>query len=122
MGLRATLASAVSAAFTALGDIPLSVTYRRTSSSYNTATGSNTVTNTDYTITKAVLTRYENMEIDKVTVLGSDLKLIFQTSGLSVTPNIATDIVIASGKTYNIVRVNKDPAGATYSLQLRSPS
>lgn len=123
MGLRATLASAVGAAFTAIGDIPESATYRRTSSSYVPSTGVNTITNTDYTISKAVFAKFEQFEIDKVLVLGSDVKMIFQTSGLSIIPNIATDKVVRTdGKIYNILRVSHDPAGVTTTLQLRTPS
>ena len=124
MGLRATIASAVGAAFTAIGDIPESCTYRRTSSTYNPATGTNVITNTDYTLSKVIWSRFESFEVDKLVVLGSDVKVILQTSALSVTPNIATDQMIrtSDGKIYNILRVSKDPAGAIYTMQLRSPS
>jgi len=124
MGLRATLAKAVASAFTAIGDIPESCTYRRTSSAYNTSTGTNVVTNTDYTIAKAVFLAYESMEIDKVTILASDQKFLIQASSLPVASvNIATDQIIdSSGKIFNILRISKDPAEATIKLQLRSPS
>jgi hypothetical protein len=123
MGLRSTLAKAVGSAFIAVGDIAESGTYRRTASVYNTSTGTNVITNTDYIIDKVVWTKFDNFEIDRISILGSDVKVLFQTSKLSITPNIATDqMVRADGKIYNILRVSKDPAGAVYTLQLRSPS
>lgn len=121
MSLRTTLAKVVGSAFTALGDIVISATYRRTSSTYNPATGSNTVTNTDYTV-PMVLTSYSSFEVDKNVVLVSDRKCIVRQAAMSVSPNIATDKVIAESKTYNIIRVTQDPAAATYTLQLRSPA
>jgi hypothetical protein len=123
MGLRAALNNAVSAAFTAIGDIPESATYRRTATAYVPSTGVTTVTNTDYTITKAAFVKYEGFEIDKVTILGTDIKMIFQTSKLAITPNIATDKVVRTdGKVYNVLRVSHDPAMVTTTLQLRTPS
>lgn len=124
MGLRSTIAGAVGAAFAAIGDIAESATYRRTSSSYNTSTGTNVVTNTDYTISKSVWTKFDNFEVDRVSILGSDVKVIVQSSSLSILPNIATDQVIrvSDGKIYNLLRVTKDPAGVVWVFQLRSPS
>lgn len=124
MGLRETLAKAVNAAFVATGNIPEAMTYRRTSSAYNPATGTNVITNTDYTVAKSFWLKFESFEIDKLVVLGSDVKVIIQSSSLSVTPNIATDQIIrtSDGKVYNILRVSKDPAGSTITMQLRSPS
>lgn len=125
MGLRATIVGAVSSAFKAVGDIAETCTYRRTSSTYNPATGANVITNTDYTILRAIYSKYESFEIDKVVVLGSDVKMIVQKSELGTTvPNLATDKLLrtSDSKTYNIIRVSQDPAGATYTIQLRSPS
>lgn len=123
MGLREALNKAAAAAFTAIGDIPESATFRRTTTAYVPSTGVSTVTNTDYIVTKAVFTKYDNFEIDRVIILGTDVKMIFQTSKLSITPNIATDkIVRADGKIYNILRVYHDPAMVTTTLQLRTPS
>ena len=121
MGLRATFASAVASAFTALGDIPLSTTYRRTVTTYVPSTGNNTSVDTDYTVS-AVFTRFSELEIGRTVGLQvSDVKMIIQTASLAVTPNIQTDTVVTAAKTYNIVNYNPDPAGATYTFQLRAP-
>lgn len=121
---RSTIVKAVTSAFKALGEIPESVTYRRTASAYNPATGTVVATNTDYVLSKMIFTRFENFEVDKQLVLASDVKAIIQQSELSIVPSTATDKVVRTrdGKIYNILRVSQDPAGATYTLQLRSPS
>ena len=121
MGLRATFASAVSAAFTALGDIPTSVTYRRTVTTYDPTTGNNTSVNTDYTVSM-ILTRFSELELGRNAGLQvTDQKAIVQQASLIVTPNIQLDTVISGSKTYNMVNFNPDPAGATYTFQLRAP-
>lgn len=123
MGLRATLDGVVTSIFSAIGDIPETSTYRRIASAYVPATGVTTLVNTDYTLSKVVWTRFESFEVDKQTVLASDVKVIFQTSKLAIVPNIATDKVVrADGKIYNLLRVMHDPAGVTTTLQLRAPS
>lgn len=118
--LKATLAKAVTSAFTAVGDIKQTVTYRRTTSTYNPHTGTNTTTNVDYTLS-VILTSFNNIEIDKVTVLAFDRKMIVQTKDLTLTPSMATDKVIINGKVHNVIQVKQDPALATYTLQLRAP-
>ena len=121
MGLRATFASAVSAAFTALGDIPQSATYRRTTTTYDPTTGNNTSTNADTTVT-AIFTRFSEMEIGRaVGIQVTDVKMLLQQSSLAITPSIQLDTIINGGNTYNIVNFNPDPAGAMYVFQLRAP-
>lgn len=125
MGLkRATIVKAIGKAFSGLGEIPETATFRRTTSTYTPSTGANTVTNKDYTIVKAVFAAYDASHIDKVTVLATDIKMIFQQSELTISPNIATDKVIrtSDGKVFNIVRTSQDPVRSIHILQLRSPS
>jgi hypothetical protein len=119
---RSVIKGAVASAFKVLGDIPEAATYRRTSSTYNPATGTNVVTNSDTTIPDVVFTKFQNFEVDKITILSTDIKAIFQSSRIAVVPNIATDVLVdKNSKVFNIIRVEQDPAGATYSLQLRAP-
>ena len=111
-------------AYTALGDIPETATYRRVASVYNPATGANVVTNTDYTISKAIFAAYDNSIIDKINILATDLKLLVQQSELPILPVIATDRVVrtSDGKVFNIIRTSQDPVRSLHILQLRSPS
>lgn len=125
MSLRAIFAKGVKSAFTALGNIPEACTYRRTSSTYNPATGSNVITNSDTAITKGVFVKYDGFEVDRVTILASDVKFLVQKSELStIVPNLATDKLVrtSESKTYNIIRYSIDPSGSVITLQLRSPS
>lgn len=117
---KATIAKAVSSAFKVLGDIPEAAILRRTTSSYDTSTGDNTTSTSDYNISKAIFTKFESFEVDKVVVLASDVKLIIQQSELTVTPSLASDTIIRGGRAFNILRVGQDPADATYSMQLRA--
>lgn len=121
MGLRATFAAAVDSAFTALGDIPQSATYRRTTTVYDPATGNNTSTNADTTIT-AIFTRFSELEIGRSAGLQvTDVKCLVRQASLAIIPSIQLDTVINGGKTYNLVNFNPDPAGAMYVIQLRAP-
>ena len=121
MGLSATIGRAVGSAFTALGDLVKTATYRRTSSSYDPATGANTVTNSDTSVS-AVFTKFTELEIQRSTGMQvTDVKMTIQQSAITVTPSTQTDRVLYGGKTYAIVNFTPDPAGATFTLQLRAP-
>jgi hypothetical protein len=119
MGLRETIAKAVDSAWAAIGDIPEDATFRRVSKTYSPATGQWVDSNTDYTV-PIVFTRFEAMELDKVYVFAVDLKAIIKQNDMPVVPNTSSDRVVRNGTIYNVVRVFQDPAGATYTLQLRS--
>jgi hypothetical protein len=122
MGLRGTIAAAVNSAFLALGDIPTSATYRRTTTVYVPATGTNTSTNADTLLAKVIFLRFTELELsNNVGLQISDVKMIVQQSSLNVSPNIALDTVVTTAKTYNIVNFNPDPSGAIWTFQLRSP-
>lgn len=121
MGLRGTIASVVSAAFTALGDIPSSATYRRTTTTYTPSTGAATQVNSDTAIT-AVFTKFSELELGRNAGLQvTDVKMILQQSSLAITPNIQTDLVVYGSKTYNLVHFDPDPSAAIWVVQLRAP-
>ena len=122
MGLRAVIASAAAAALTAAGDIPVTITYRHTVTTYDPTTGTDTSVFTDYPITQVLLTKFSEFELGRNAGLQlTDQKALILQSKLSVTPSIQLDTIISGGKTYNIVNFNHDPAGATYTFQLRAP-
>ena len=122
MSLRNTIASAVDSAWVALDDIPESVTYRRTTVTYDPSTGTYVDSNADITI-NIIFTRYQNFEVDRVAILATDVKGIIKQAEMgSTTPAAATDLVLrANGEIFNVLRYGEDPAGATFSVQLRSP-
>lgn len=118
---KAGLRKAAAGAFNAIGDVAEAATLRRAEVTYNTATGSGSTVNTDYQISQAVFTKFENFEVDKVMILSTDIKMLVQQSELTITPNIASDIIIRASKYHNIVRVSQDPASVLWIIQLRAP-
>lgn len=122
MSLRDTIAKGVANAFKALDDIPETATYRRTTTVYDPQTGTSTTTTEDLS-PQVIFTSYQNFEIDRVAVLSTDVKAIIQQAALSdFTPTAATDQIIRfNGETFNVLRYSADPAGATFSIQLRAP-
>lgn len=122
MGLkRKTIHAVVDSAFKSLGDIVESCTHRVSSSTYSPSTGTNIISTTDATI-KAIFTSYKQFEVDRISILTKDVKMICKQSDFATIPIPATDSIIRSdGSTYNIISVQGDPAGATYIIQLRAP-
>ena len=121
MGLKlASIKKAVSAAFTAVGEVVSTATYRRTVSTYNPATGGMVKVNTDYAV-PLILVGFSNYEIDRQVIQAFDMKGILEQKNLSVTPNPATDTVLKDGKVYSVIRYVSDPANAVYTLHLRAP-
>jgi len=120
MGLRrATIAKIVTTAFNVLGDIPETVTYRRSTSTYVPSTGTNTVVNTDTSVSM-VFTSYNAYEIDRVNITALDIKGLMESRLISVTPNVTTDKIVRSSKVYNILSVKLDPSNSLYTFQLRA--
>jgi len=117
---RSTLAKAVKTAFSALGDIPESATLIRSTSKYNTSTGTNVVSTTKFSIKKAIFTSFQISEVDDVVVKASDVKMLIQQTDISTRPNISTDDIERNSKSYSILDLKEDPAGVLYILQLRA--
>ena len=117
---RATIAKVVKTAFNITGDIPESVTFRRSTTTYVPSTGTSTIVNSDATL-DMIFTAFQSYEIDRVNITVADVKAIFESRLLAITPNTTTDKVIRSGKTYNILSAKTDPSGSIYTLQLRAP-
>lgn len=120
MALRkATIAKIVTTAFNVLGDIPETVTYRRATSTYTPSTGTNTVVNTDTSVSM-VFAAYNSYEIDRVNITALDIKGLMESRYITVTPNVTTDKIIRNSKVYNILAVKLDPSSSLYTFQLRA--
>lgn len=121
MGINpAAIRKAVSSAFRAVDGLAESVVYRRTTTTFVPATGKTTKTFQDFPL-RVIFTSYAALEIDRVVITVNDIKAIFQTKDLPITPNGTTDTILRdSGKIHNIVSVKSDPAGATWTLQTRA--
>lgn len=121
MGLKlASIKKAVTAAFTASGEVVSTATYRRTVSTYTPATGAMVKVDTDYTI-QIILVGFSNYEINRTDIQAFDMKGMVEQKNLSITPNPATDTVLHNSKIYSVIRYVSDPAGAVYTLHLRAP-
>lgn len=70
---------------------------------------------------KAVVSDYRAGQIDGTLILAGDRKVLIIAESMSVplVPS-AGDRITAEGATYFIVRVGRDPAGATYACQVRA--
>lgn len=62
---------------------------------------------------------YSAMEHANNTVLMSDVKIYVVASSLSITPATPDKITI-NGRSYNIINVSADPAGACWVIQARA--
>lgn len=118
MGLLSDAQSATAQAFVAIGDLLTSVTYRHiTPGAYNPATGTQTPTVTTQSVS-VLLVDYATREIDGQVIQPGDQKALCPQSYLSPAPALLDEIVVGSD-TWAVVRVAKDPASATWELQVR---
>ncbi|MBT4080296.1 MAG: hypothetical protein HOE82_06755 [Gammaproteobacteria bacterium] len=115
--MREDIATAIGNAFTALGDIPETVTYRqRTDGSYNAATGVVSHTDTDTSVSAVVEPLTGGQEPNIIAEEHSgDLSFTFQQSDLSVEPN-TNDEIIRNSEVYTVSQIIADPAGATFRI------
>lgn len=118
MGLRSTIQNAVNSAFSAMGDIPISITYTQVSNGgYDANTGSTTETTTSLTLT-AIITSYDQERINAGISLATDQQMLLPGKDLSITPK-PQDRVTFDNFTYEVYQVERDPTSALYKIQLR---
>lgn len=92
----------------------------KTSGTYDPATGTSSVSSTNYTVTGAVFD-FPAKAIDGTLIQQGDKKVIVSCSGLIVVPDI-TDTLTIGSTVHNIVNVKAlEPGGTTviYTLQVR---
>jgi hypothetical protein len=120
MGLRNALLNAVSSAITSTGDIAESITYRvKSNPVYDVYTGQMANDETDYTITAIVSVASEDVKSGLKSVGNTgELTVIFSSKGLAFTPK-TDDTIVRSAEIHTISKVDKDPAGASYTLTIR---
>jgi len=98
MSLRGVLKKVAKTVFKSFGDVPEIATYRRKTIDYST--GEVVETNIDVVV-QGVFTRFEVVEIDKLVVQNSDVKMIVRVGDgvneLPYPPNPATDVVVRGG-------------------------
>jgi hypothetical protein len=124
MGLKSVIASAVSQAFNALGasdedGVQQSIDYYQVTgvAAYDPDLGTSVPTEVLNTF-DAVVYRIRTREIDGIKIDVDETRAIFQQSEVSFIPNKDDRVEINLVK-YNVIDVEKDPADATWVLQLR---
>tara|TARA_R100000734_G_C3281281_1_gene74836 strand:+ start:263 stop:625 length:363 start_codon:yes stop_codon:yes gene_type:complete len=118
MGLRSAIQSATNSAFNALGDIPTSVTYTQVSAGgYNATTGATTETTLELTLT-ALITKYEQENINAGLAQTTDRQMLIPGKDLSITPK-PQDRVNFDSRDYEVYKVERDPVTALYKLHIR---
>lgn len=115
MGIRDKVQGKVAKAFDGpLADAVRSFTgSREEAGSYDPVTGTTSTTTTTYT-GRGVFSRYSVQQIDNQHILATDTKLTALQNELTDTPQEG-DMIDG----LEVVRVQKDPASATWSLTLR---
>ena len=118
LDIRTIAANAVATGF-ALTNAPQDIVVRRTvPGGYDPATGQTTpASSTDYACT-AIVTGYDQRDIDGSTILATDQRVVIQQAELSVTPT-TSDKAVIGGRVLEIVNVGSDAVGATWRIQVR---
>jgi hypothetical protein len=120
MGLTSDLRDIVSDIFAeALDDIPVDVTYIVKAQAYDPSTGSVTPAETEYAIS-AVKTKFEDFQINNVSVFDTDQRLLIAAKDLSPTPR-QNDLVEIDGVKWRVEAVRSDPVHAHWDVQIRRP-
>jgi len=89
------------------------LTYTAIETDYDPVEGTETVTETDYTF-DGVLDDYSAYELQNSLIEGGDKKVTVIAQSLEVTPQQDDKI-----EGYKIINIDPDPAGATYTIQVR---
>jgi len=121
MGLKETIAGAVSAGFTALGNLVESVTYKAqgATSAYDVTSGTYLRSETLLTASGLFL-EYQKREVDGEQIKPHDQRFLIQQASLTVTPTLQDRILRADGKHWEVIAVKQDPAHVTWELQVRA--
>jgi hypothetical protein len=119
MSLVTDLQNIVEDVFATLSDFRTSVTYIAKSDSYAPGVGLVTANDTTYTV-EAILTSYEQQDIDGISVFANDRKMLVPVNDLTPTPTLK-DMITISSINWVIIGIKQDPALALWILQLRKP-
>lgn len=121
MSFRQLVQQLTGAAFSIMGDIPTTATYKPlTASSYNAAAGDNTATFGTVPNVRAIEERFELREIDGQTVKSGDKKLVIPSIDLpDVTPALE-DRIHFDRKVWEIKGIMDDPTEAVYVFHVRT--
>ena len=125
MGLKIAFQGAAQAVIKAFGDLREEITYRAwASTTYNLDTREVTGSPTEKKI-KGIWEDFTTDELDNVNVLARDRLFVMAGKdftdqfGASATPHPLDQIQRGSDERWEVVRIERDPADASYALQVR---
>lgn len=124
--MRASIAKMVQSAIKTVGDIAETITYNAISTgTYDTDTGTITNESTPYTLNAVIspvrptLTGEPDLQANEVSEgLTGDLSILFSSIDLPIVPD-TNDTILRGGETYKIIKIIKDPAGASTELRVK---
>jgi hypothetical protein len=121
MGLKETIAAGIKTGLQATGNVRRTVTYKAQSAdpSYAPAFGTVTRPETNHTV-QGLLYGYRRDEIDGVLIRPFDQQFVLLQADLPLTPKVTERLVLDDGTSWEVVRVEQDPAQAVWMLQIRS--
>ena len=119
MSLRAAIASAVSGAILATGDIAETVVYTaKSSASYNASTGVLSKSDSTHSL-RAIISPFGAGGLGNPTQIEPEhtgaLSVLFASADPTVTPD-SSDTITRGGAVHKITQIIFDPAGSTYRL------
>jgi hypothetical protein len=119
--MRASIAKLVQSAIVTVGDIAETITYNaKTSGTYDPNTGEISENTTVYSL-NAVISPIKRIAVDShfpaevIDGITSDLSILFASIDLPITPNTG-DTITREIDNYKIIKIMKDPAGASTEL------
>lgn len=123
MGLREDVQTDVANAFdTDLADAVSNLVLEhitRSTTAYDTSTGVYTETSTTAT-SRGVFGSYTQSELSNSAIEPTDTKLIVLQNEITIEPKAKDTITKENSKSFRVIQVGRDPADATYVIQLRS--
>lgn len=124
--MRASIAKMVQSAIKTVGDIAETITYNaKSTGTYDTDTGEITNTSTSYVLNAVIspvrptLRGLEGLPTSEVREgITADLSILFASIDLPVVPD-TNDTITRDLETYKIIKIIKDPAGASTDLRVK---
>lgn len=120
MGLRSTIQNAVTTAFSAIGDIPVTATYHHTAwgDDFDPATGMREDAGTNETVSVVLMDFNKNERLVDGFEPG-DKKAMLRQAALTGSDPDFDDYLTISGIKWHIIGISSDPADATWTLSIR---
>ena len=122
MALRNTFRSLAKTIITSFGDVAIESEYREvTGTTYNASTGAHTTTYTSYSSVPVIFNAFSFKEVDGVAVQPEDKTAYIAAEHIPDCSPEPDDLIISEEETWQVIRVNTDPASALWIIHVRRP-